>query len=43
MPNKEDAELGSCRGMQEVQRGEVCYDEDQEGCEKREDGGAIDD
>ena len=43
VPNKEDAELGSCRGMQEVQRSGVCYDEDRKGCEKGEDGGTIDD
>ena len=43
MPDEENAELGSRRGMQEVQRGGVCYDEDRKGCEKGEDGGAIDD
>ena len=43
VPNEEDAQLGSCRGMQEVQRSGVGYDEDRKGCEKGEDGGAIDD
>ena len=43
VPNEEDAELGSGRGMQDVQRSGVCYDEDRKGCEKGEDGGTIDD
>ena len=43
VPDKEDAKLGSCRGMKDAEGNSVCCDEDREGCEEREDGHTIDD
>ncbi len=42
VPDKEDAELGSCRGMEDAERNSVRRDEDREGCEEGEDGCTID-
>ena len=42
MPDEEDAELGSCRSVEDAERSSVCCDEDREGCEEREHGCPID-
>lgn len=42
MPKEEDAELGSCRGVEDTERNGVRRDEDREGCGEGEDGCTID-
>ena len=41
VPNEEDAELGSCRLVEDTKRDSIRCDENRESCEEGKDGGTI--